>query len=115
MAAQRAYIGAEKYRSLSVSEKVILLLVPGKQYISNADIRHYLPQLHSVDVGHILSKLRDAGYLESKGRSNAMKYTLSAPLAAFMQSAQSAESAENNIESSVLNGGSSVLNSEKPA
>lgn len=61
-------------------------------------------------MGHILSKLRDAGYLESKGRSNAMKYTLSAPLAAFMQSAQSAESAENNIESSVLNGESSVLN-----
>lgn len=52
-----------------------------------------------------------------------MKYTLSAPLAAFMQSAQSAESAENNIESSVLNGDASktlneccsVINSENPA
>ncbi len=112
MAAQRAYMGAEKYMSLSVSEKVILLLVPGKGYVSNADIRQYLPQLHSVDVGHILSKLRDAGYLESKGRSNAMRYTLSAPLAAFMQSGQAAESGENDIESSVLNGTSSVLNGD---
>ena len=113
MAAQRAYLGHEKYASLSAIEKIILLLVPGDRYVSNSDLRKYVPKLHAVDLGRVLSRLRDAGYLESKGRSNAMKYTLSASLAKFMKEGQSPEDVSpNGVIGSVLNGGgNTVLNS----
>lgn len=119
MAAQRAYLGSEKYASLSAREKIILLLIPGDRYVSNSELRQYIPKLHAVDLGRVLSKFRDAGYLESKGRSNAMKYTLSAPLTRFMREAhltdgaklhEDASSVLNRGRSSVLNGESSILN-----
>ena len=111
MAAQRAYLGVEKYAALSAREKIILLLIPGDRYVSNSELRQYIPKLHAVDLGRVLSKFRDAGYLESKGRSNAMKYTLSAHLARFMRDAHAAGNLIlNGGMSSVLNAGSSVLN-----
>lgn len=110
MAAQRAYIGSEKYNELPAIEKIILLMIPGDRYVSNADLRQYLPRLHSVDLGRILSRLREAGYLESRGRSNAMKYTLAAPLASCMLSRQSANASTDQAGSSVLNDGSMVPN-----
>ena len=113
MAAQRAYLGNEKYAALSAREKIILLLIPGDRYVSNSELRQYIPKLHAVDLGRVLSKFRDAGYLESKGRSNAMKYTLSAPLARFMRDAHSAENPKSGGgENSVLNAGNSVLSAE---
>ena len=111
MAAQRAYLGVEKYAALSAREKIILLLIPGDRYVSNSELRQYIPKLHAVDLGRVLSKFRDAGYLESKGRSNAMKYTLSAHLARFMRDAHAAGNLIlNGGMSSVLNAGSSVPN-----
>lgn len=53
--------------------------------------------------------------LQGRQTLSILPLPLLAPLAAFMQSAQPAESAKNNIESSVLNGSSSVLNSEEAA
>ena len=112
MVVQCAYMGSEVYNRLSVLEKVVLLMIPRDGYVSNADLRKFLPRLHAADLGRILGKLRDAGYLDSKGRSSAMRYTLPAPLIAMMKDASNQESSVlNGGKSSVLNGGkSSVLN-----
>ena len=73
---QREYLLPDRYDRLSAEEKVILLLIPHDHYVSNQDIRVYTPGLHAVDLGKMLSHLTREGYLQSKGRSNAKKYTL---------------------------------------
>ena len=73
--AQLRFMGAEKYIKLTAWEKILLLLIPANQFVSSKELREYFP-LHQADMGKILSKLRDEGYLQDSGKSNAKKYCL---------------------------------------
>lgn len=72
---QLHFMGAEKYNKLTTWEKILLLLIPADQYVSSKELREFFP-IHQADMGKILSKLRDEGYLQDSGKSNAKKYSL---------------------------------------
>lgn len=57
--------------------------------MSNQELRIYLPSLHTTDLGRSLAKLRDYGYLQSTGRSNATRYHLTEKLLNLIRGEQS--------------------------
>lgn len=76
MYVQQEFLGYEKYARLTAEEKIMLMMIPADGYVSNQDLRLYMPRLHPVDLGKRLAHLREEGYLCSKGRSSATKYGL---------------------------------------
>lgn len=86
--AQREYLGYERYARLSTHEKLLLLIVPWERFVSNRDLRIYLPMLHTTDVGRMLTHLRNEGYIQSEGHSNATRYRLSTNLAKVLRGIQ---------------------------
>lgn len=76
MYVQQEFQGYEKYARLTVEEKIVLMMIPADRYVSNQDLRVYIPRLHPADLGKLLAHLRDEGYLCSKGHSSATKYGL---------------------------------------
>jgi hypothetical protein len=84
-------MGAEKYNKLTTWEKILLLLIPADQYVSSKELREFFP-IHQADMGKILSKLRDEGYLQDSGKSNAKKYSLEDKLGEEVRKAYTAGS-----------------------
>ena len=99
--AQQEFLGYEKYGHLSTQEKILLLMIPHDKFVSNQELRVYLSSIHAVDLGKILSHLRDEGYLQSKGRSNATKYRLSDKLAERIKLLDNVPLATANVGSNV--------------
>ena len=65
---------------ITIDEKEVLAIevspaTPEQKLVSSKELREYFP-LHQADMGKILSKLRDEGYLQDSGKSNAKKYCL---------------------------------------
>ena len=117
MYVQQEFLGYEKYARLTAAEKIILMMIPADKYVSNQDLRLYIPQLHPVDLGKRLARLREEGYLRSKGHSSATKYGLTDKLAAQIRALHSLSHDERNSglnggENSVLKKGNSGLNGE---
>lgn len=104
MYVQQEFLGYEKYARLTTEEKIVLMMIPADRYVSNQDLRVYVPRLHPVDLGKLLAHLRDEGYLRSKGRSSATKYGLVDKLAAQIRVLNtSGNSGLNAEENSLLN------------
>ena len=89
--AQLHFMGAEKYHKLTTWEKILLLLIPADQYVSSKELREFFP-IHQADMGKLLSKLRDEGYLQDSGKSNAKKYSLKDKLGEEVRKAYTAVS-----------------------
>ena len=89
--AQLHFMGAEKYHKLTTWEKILLLLIPADQYVSSKELREFFP-IHQADMGKLLSKLRDEGYLQDSGKSNAKKYSLKDELGEEVRKAYTAVS-----------------------
>ncbi|MBQ8516549.1 MAG: putative DNA binding domain-containing protein [Akkermansia sp.] len=124
MLVQQEFLGYEKYARLSSAEKILLLMIPCDEYVSNQELRLFIPRLHSVDLGRMLSHLREEGYIQSKGRSNATRYGLVDRLSKLIKSLgdtlppvehleKKSVSVVNPEKSSVVNEASSVVNPEK--
>ncbi len=94
-------IGSEQYQTLTLAERMILLIAFEKNAISHADIHELLPMLHPSDLTKILQVLVDRGYLLSEGRTRAKKYKLASPT-----------NTRNNSQMSQLSGEMSQLSSE---
>ena len=88
---QLHFMGAEKYHKLTTWEKILLLLIPADQYVSSKELREFFP-IHQADMGKLLSKLRDEGYLQDSGKSNAKKYSLKDKLGEEVRKAYTAVS-----------------------
>ena len=89
--AQLHFMGAEKYHKLTTWEKILLLLIPADQFVSSKELREFFP-IHQADMGKLLSKLRDEGYLQDSGKSNAKKYSLKDKLGEEVRKAYTAVS-----------------------
>lgn len=87
---QLHFMGAEKYNKLTTWEKILLLLIPADQYVSSKELREFFP-IHQADMRKILSKLRDEGYLQDSGKSNAKKYSLEDKLGEEVRRAYTAD------------------------
>ena len=113
MYVQQEFLGYEKYARLTAEEKIMLMMIPADGYVSNQDLRLYMPQLHPVDLGKRLAHLREEGYLCSKGRSSATKYGLVDKLAEQIRvHSTSGNPGLNDAGNSGLNGEkNSLLNS----
>lgn len=51
---QQEFLGYEKYARLMAEEKIVLMMIPADGYMSNQDLRVYVPRLHPVDLGKLL-------------------------------------------------------------
>lgn len=87
---QVQFMGAEKYNRLSTWEKILLLLIPANHFVSSKELREFFP-IHQADMGKRLSKLRDEGYLQDAGKSNAKKYCLEDKLGEEVRKAYTAD------------------------
>lgn len=124
MLIQQDFLGYKKYARLSSSEKILLMMIPYDRYVSNQELRLFVPRLHSFDLGRMLSHLREEGYLQSKGRSIATRYGLVDRLAKLVKTVgeefppverqkKNLDSVVNTEKSSVVNSPISVVNEEK--
>ena len=108
-------IGSEQYQTLTLAERMILLIAFEKNAISHADIHELLPMLHPSDLTKILQVLVDRGYLLSEGRTRAKKYKLASPTNTrnnSQMSQLSGEMSQLSGEMSQLSGEMSQLSSE---
>lgn len=69
----KAVLGAELFNQLNQWQKILLVLIPSKNWISRNELAELLP-IHPSDVSKHLSKFIQDGYIISEGNSNAKRY-----------------------------------------